>query len=148
MTAIVQPSDTDEAKDFDTWDTRISNPPAGSSEDEQARAAADWILNTYLVNPKFPDRQIYRGKVQAWALTDMALFGKLGTAVGAHAKFGEDTECVGYWDDSGLPEQTALVTHHIRNTTGIHANIRAVAPDTLERSLGKARRVYDKRPKE
>ncbi|WP_432444750.1 hypothetical protein [Salmonella enterica] len=27
------------------------------------------------------------------------------------------------------------------------ANVRAVAPATLERSLGKARRVYDKRPK-
>jgi phenylacetate-CoA ligase len=54
----------------------------------------------------------------------------------------------GYWDDSGLTEQTNLVTHHIKNTAGIHAIVRAVAPDTLERSLGKARRVYDKRPKE
>jgi len=52
------------------------------------------------------------------------------------------------WDGRGLVEQTALVTHHIKNTTGIHANIRAVPPDTLERSLGKARRVFDKRPKE
>jgi phenylacetate-CoA ligase len=25
--------------------------------------------------------------------------------------------------------------------------VRVVAPDTLERSLGKAKRVYDKRPK-
>jgi phenylacetate-CoA ligase len=54
----------------------------------------------------------------------------------------------GYWDDSGLVEQTSLVTHHIKNTTGIHAIIKAVPPDTLERSLGKAKRVYDKRPKE
>jgi phenylacetate-CoA ligase len=54
----------------------------------------------------------------------------------------------GYWNDSGLVEQTSLVTHHIKNTTGIHAIIKAVAPDTLERSLGKAKRVYDKRPKE
>lgn len=54
----------------------------------------------------------------------------------------------GYWDESGLAEQTSLVTHHIKNTTGIHAIIKAVAPDTLERSLGKAKRVYDKRPKE
>ena len=30
---------------------------------------------------------------------------------------------------------------------GITAKIVAVAPMTLERSLGKARRVYDKRPK-
>jgi phenylacetate-CoA ligase len=50
------------------------------------------------------------------------------------------------WDASGLVEHTRLVTHHIKNTIGIHANIRAVAPDTLERSLGKARRVFDKRP--
>jgi phenylacetate-CoA ligase len=54
----------------------------------------------------------------------------------------------GYWDESGLVEQTSLVTHHIKNTTGIHAIIKAVAPDTLERSLGKAKRVYDKRPRE
>ena len=52
------------------------------------------------------------------------------------------------WDGRGLVEQTEQVTHHIKNTTGIHARIRAVAPDTLERSLGKARRVFDKRPKE
>jgi phenylacetate-CoA ligase len=52
------------------------------------------------------------------------------------------------WDDSGLVAQTEQVTHHIRNITGIHARIQAVAPDTLERSLGKARRVFDKRPKE
>ena len=32
------------------------------------------------------------------------------------------------WDGRGLIEQTAQVTHHIKNTTGIHANIRAVAP--------------------
>ena len=54
----------------------------------------------------------------------------------------------GSWDSSGLTEQTELVTHHIKNTTGIHAIIRAVPPDTLERSLGKARRVFDKRPKD
>jgi phenylacetate-CoA ligase len=52
------------------------------------------------------------------------------------------------WDGSGLVQQTGQVTHHIKNTTGIHAIIRAVPPDTLERSLGKARRVFDKRPKE
>src|SRR5476649_36582 len=53
----------------------------------------------------------------------------------------------GRWDGRGLVEQAEQVTHHIKNTTGIHARIRAVAPDTLERSLGKAKRVYDKRPK-
>ena len=39
------------------------------------------------------------------------------------------------------------VSVFIKNTVGITARIRAVAPDTLERSLGKAKRVYDKRPK-
>jgi phenylacetate-CoA ligase len=39
------------------------------------------------------------------------------------------------------------VSTFIKNTIGITARVKAVAPDTLERSLGKARRVYDKRPK-
>jgi phenylacetate-CoA ligase len=51
------------------------------------------------------------------------------------------------WDGSGLTEHTERVTAHIKNTIGISARIKAVAPDTLERSLGKAKRVYDKRPK-
>jgi hypothetical protein len=101
MTAIVQPSDPNEEKDFASWDSRISNPPSGSTENKEAAAAADWILNTYLDNPKFPSRQVYQGKVRPWAQTAMVLFGKLGTAVGSHAKLGEDTECVGYWDNSG-----------------------------------------------
>ena len=54
----------------------------------------------------------------------------------------------GSWDGGGLVEQSHQVTHHIKNITGIHAFVRAVPPDTLERSLGKAKRVYDKRPKE
>ncbi len=37
------------------------------------------------------------------------------------------------------------MTAHIKNTVGIHARVKAVAPDTLERSLGKAKRVFDKR---
>jgi len=52
------------------------------------------------------------------------------------------------WDGSGLVEHTERVTAHIKNTIGISARIRAVAPETLERSLGKAKRVFDKRPKE
>jgi phenylacetate-CoA ligase len=35
----------------------------------------------------------------------------------------------------------------VKNTIGITTRVRIVAPDTLERSLGKAKRVYDKRPK-
>src|SRR5882762_4584246 len=52
------------------------------------------------------------------------------------------------WDGSGLVEHTERVTATIKNTIGISARIRAVAPETLERSLGKAKRVFDKRPKE
>src|ERR1700730_18173975 len=52
------------------------------------------------------------------------------------------------WDGRGLVEHTERVTAYIKNTIGISARIRAVAPETLERSLGKAKRVFDKRPKE
>jgi len=52
------------------------------------------------------------------------------------------------WDGSGLVAHTEQVSHHIKSTIGISAHVRAVAPDTLERSLGKAKRVFDKRPKE
>src|SRR5882757_5012941 len=51
------------------------------------------------------------------------------------------------WDGSGLPAHTEKVSIFIKNTIGITARIKAVAPNTLERSLGKAKRVYDKRPK-
>jgi phenylacetate-CoA ligase len=52
------------------------------------------------------------------------------------------------WDSSGLTEHTERITAFIKNTIGISARVRAVAPDTLERSLGKAKRVIDKRPRE
>jgi len=51
------------------------------------------------------------------------------------------------WDGNGLVEHTERVTAYIKNTIGITARVKALAPDTLERSLGKARRVVDKRPK-
>src|SRR4051812_26703518 len=51
------------------------------------------------------------------------------------------------WDGSGLTAHAEKVSTFIKNTIGITARIKAVAPDTLERSLGKAKRVYDKRPK-
>jgi phenylacetate-CoA ligase len=51
------------------------------------------------------------------------------------------------WDSNGLIDHAELVVAHIKNTIGITARVKAVAPDTLERSLGKAKRVYDKRPK-
>ena len=49
------------------------------------------------------------------------------------------------WDGKGLLKHAELMTAYIKNTVGIHARIKAVAPETLERSLGKARRVFDKR---
>jgi phenylacetate-CoA ligase len=52
------------------------------------------------------------------------------------------------WDGAGLGDQTDHVAAHIKNTIGITARVMAVAPDTLERSLGKARRIYDRRPKD
>jgi phenylacetate-CoA ligase len=51
------------------------------------------------------------------------------------------------WDGSGLLEHAGRLTAYIKNTIGISAQVRAVAPETLERSLGKAKRVFDKRPK-
>src|SRR6202040_2971850 len=51
------------------------------------------------------------------------------------------------WDGNGLTVHAEQAPHHIKNTIGITARVKAVAPDTLERSLGKAKRVYDKRPK-
>ena len=51
------------------------------------------------------------------------------------------------WDGSGLVDHAEKVSALIKNTIGITARVKAVAPETLERSLGKAKRVYDKRPK-
>ena len=52
-----------------------------------------------------------------------------------------------HWDGQGLVVHAEKVMAFIKNTIGITAEVRVVAPDTLERSLGKAKRVYDKRPK-
>ena len=51
------------------------------------------------------------------------------------------------WEAGALIEHADRVSVHIKNTIGVTARVKAVAPDTLERSLGKAKRVYDKRPK-
>jgi phenylacetate-CoA ligase len=51
------------------------------------------------------------------------------------------------WDGRGLLDHAERISVHIKNTIGVTAKVMAVAPDTLERSLGKAKRVYDKRPK-
>ncbi len=52
-----------------------------------------------------------------------------------------------HWDNNGLADHARRVAISIKNTIGITTRISVVAPATLERSLGKARRVIDKRPK-
>jgi phenylacetate-CoA ligase len=52
------------------------------------------------------------------------------------------------WDGNGLTDHADRISTHIKNTIGITSRVRVVAPDTLERSLGKAKRLFDKRPKD
>jgi phenylacetate-CoA ligase len=51
------------------------------------------------------------------------------------------------WDGSGLIVHAEKISSFIKNTIGITTGVQIVAPDTLERSAGKAKRVYDRRPK-
>ncbi|WP_315706285.1 MULTISPECIES: phenylacetate--CoA ligase PaaK [unclassified Bradyrhizobium] len=52
------------------------------------------------------------------------------------------------WDGSGLTGHADFISTHIKNTIGLTAKVKVVAPDTLERSAGKAKRVKDSRPKD
>jgi phenylacetate-CoA ligase len=52
------------------------------------------------------------------------------------------------WDGRGLLDHADRVSTHIKNTIGISSRVQVVPPATLERSLGKAKRLYDKRPKD
>ena len=51
------------------------------------------------------------------------------------------------WDGAGLTDAAGRVAQHIKGTVGITAHVVAVPPGTLERSVGKVRRVIDRRPK-
>ncbi|GLH82449.1 phenylacetate-coenzyme A ligase [Bradyrhizobium sp. SSBR45G] len=51
-----------------------------------------------------------------------------------------------HWDETGLGEHAERISIHIKNTIGVTAKVKAVPPDTLERSAGKAKRIKDKRP--
>jgi phenylacetate-CoA ligase len=51
------------------------------------------------------------------------------------------------WDGLGLERQAMELAHHIKSTIGISTKVVIQAPDSIERSAGKARRVIDKRPK-
>ena len=44
-------------------------------------------------------------------------------------------------------EAAQQLGHHIKSTIGVSAAVHLVAPGGVERSLGKARRIVDKRPK-
>jgi phenylacetate-CoA ligase len=52
------------------------------------------------------------------------------------------------WDGRGLLDHASRISTHIKNTIGISSRVSVVAPATLKRSLGKAKRLYDKRPKD
>jgi phenylacetate-CoA ligase len=51
-------------------------------------------------------------------------------------------------DEASRKSQAALLAAHIRNVIGIGANIVVADPGGIERSMGKAKRILDKRPKD
>ncbi len=52
------------------------------------------------------------------------------------------------WDGAGLLDAAASVSHRIKATVGITAQVLVEPPGALERSVGKVRRVVDRRPRE
>ncbi len=50
-----------------------------------------------------------------------------------------------YWDGGGLPHEAELVMGVIKNTVGLTAAVVVEPPGTLQRSMGKAKRVVDLR---
>ncbi|HVZ51272.1 MAG TPA: phenylacetate--CoA ligase PaaK [Pseudolabrys sp.] len=51
-------------------------------------------------------------------------------------------------DDASRQAQVALLKAHIRNVVGIGVEVEVADPGGIERSMGKARRIVDKRPKD
>jgi len=51
-------------------------------------------------------------------------------------------------DDASRAAQAALLKSHIRSVVGIGVTVEVADPGGIERSMGKARRIVDKRPKE
>jgi phenylacetate-CoA ligase len=51
-------------------------------------------------------------------------------------------------DSFGAVDPSAALAHSIKDLVGVTATVEVVAPGAIERSLGKARRVIDRRPKE
>jgi phenylacetate-CoA ligase len=52
-----------------------------------------------------------------------------------------------HWDGEGLERHAHKLITRIKDTIGISTRVTIQAPETIERSVGKARRVVDKRPK-
>jgi phenylacetate-CoA ligase len=51
------------------------------------------------------------------------------------------------WDGAGLRAEAQAVVAQVKNTIGVTLRVVVEPPGTLERSVGKARRVVDQRPK-
>ncbi|CAA7625370.1 phenylacetyl-CoA ligase [Candidatus Terasakiella magnetica] len=51
------------------------------------------------------------------------------------------------FDDSALAAAAKDLQHHIKSYIGISTKVTVLPPNSIERSMGKARRVIDKRPK-
>ncbi|HSV28549.1 MAG TPA: phenylacetate--CoA ligase PaaK [Candidatus Omnitrophota bacterium] len=51
------------------------------------------------------------------------------------------------WDQAPAGAAAKDLTHHIKSYIGISTKVNVVAPGSIERSIGKAKRVVDKRPK-
>jgi hypothetical protein len=52
-----------------------------------------------------------------------------------------------HWDGEGLERHAHKLIARINDTIGVSTRVTIQAPETIERSAGKARRVIDKRPK-
>ena len=52
-----------------------------------------------------------------------------------------------FWDGAGLPDAAAQVANAIKGTVGVTTEVVVEPPGALERSVGKVRRVVDRRPK-
>jgi phenylacetate-CoA ligase len=44
-------------------------------------------------------------------------------------------------------EAGAALAEHVKNTIGVSINVEVIEPDTVERSMGKMRRIVDQRPR-
>jgi len=51
------------------------------------------------------------------------------------------------YDDAAAKAAAKDLVHHIKSYIGISTKVNVVAPESIERSMGKAKRIVDKRPK-